>query len=161
MSSLARTGWTIAGMTKVVAQQIVGWRYEPPYDFYNLTQTTSVLSELLDGTYYMVGADDDLRGFFCTGLSARVPGGDYRSPKTMVDIGLGLRPDLTGKGLGRDFVLDVIEQVSIPPIAGVRLTVAAFNQRALHLYDALGFTRRSRFWLKSTEFHIMERTAAD
>lgn len=57
-----------------------------------------------------------------------------------MEIGLGLRPDLTGRGLGRDFMrrnLDWIQQEY--PDTGIRLSVASFNQRAIKVYEGSGF----------------------
>jgi ribosomal-protein-alanine N-acetyltransferase len=58
----------------------------------------------------------------------------------MVDIGLGLRPDLTGRGLGLPFVLAGLEfaRERFAP-EGFRLTVAAFNERAILIYERAGF----------------------
>lgn len=58
-----------------------------------------------------------------------------------MEIGLGLRPDLTGKGLGSTF-LDEIEQFILdyfPTVSKLRLSVASFNIRAQKVYQRAGF----------------------
>jgi ribosomal-protein-alanine N-acetyltransferase len=57
-----------------------------------------------------------------------------------VVIGLGLRPDCTGKGLGQAFVeagLEYAKQKFDP--ATFRLSVATFNRRAIRVYEKVGF----------------------
>jgi len=55
-------------------------------------------------------------------------------------IGLGLRPDLTGRGLGLAFVgagMDFARQSFSP--GRFLLSVALFNQRARRVYEKAGF----------------------
>ena len=57
-----------------------------------------------------------------------------------MDYGLGLRPDLTGKGSGSDFVragLDFAQSQFSPKT--IQLHVAAFNKRAIKVYQRIGF----------------------
>jgi L-amino acid N-acyltransferase YncA len=87
----------------------------------------------------------ELIGFLSLGIESRVPGGDYSQPA--VDIGIGLRPDQTGRGLGRiiiqQFIDEIIAPQHHPPL--LRATIAAFNQRSLKTFFALGFTESARF----------------
>jgi hypothetical protein len=83
-------------MTQADAVEISGWQYPPPYDFYDATADAGDLAELLDpklraGTY--LAAVD--RGGAVVGFAQLVADGGT------VDVGLGLRPDLTGRGLRR------------------------------------------------------------
>jgi len=60
----------------------------------------------------------------------------------VVEIGLGLRPDLTGQGLGGEFLAAGLE------FAGARhyaLAVAAFNHRAIAVYERAGFREVRRY----------------
>jgi RimJ/RimL family protein N-acetyltransferase len=136
---------TIGPMTAEAAGAVLAWRHEGIYAFYNADphDLHDGLQEMLDGSYY--AATDEqaaLVGFFCFGAPARVPGGHLygRDADDALDIGLSMRPDLTGRRLGREFLtagLDFARQRFAP--ATFRLTVAAFNQRAIRLYEKLGF----------------------
>lgn len=118
----------IVRLTREHAEDLATWRYEPPYDVYD-----------------MVGADtDELIGFRSFGPDGQVPGGTYDD--TALDTGGGLRPELTGQGLGRAAIaagLDFGRERFAP--AAFRVTVAAFNARALRTVEALGFVRVATF----------------
>ena len=86
----------------------------------------------------------ELIGFVAIGKEAQVPGGDYSADAT--DIGIGLRPDRCGQGLGRQVVAAFIEflEARYGP-SSYRATIAAFNQRSLKTFLALGLTETSQF----------------
>lgn len=47
------------------AKEILSWRYEAPYDFYNNDLDTDSLNEMLENPYYSVlDSDGELIGFF-------------------------------------------------------------------------------------------------
>jgi ribosomal-protein-alanine N-acetyltransferase len=132
------------------ARAVVSWRYEAPYDFYDMTKDQEGLEELLGPHercrgHYAVRSGDELVGFFCSGPGGQVPGFDYADDGSL-DIGLGLRPDLTGKGLGLEFLLAGLEfgRRRFAP-AGFRLAVATFNGRAIQVYERAGFRRVTVF----------------
>ena len=132
------------------ARAVVSWRYEPPYDFYELANDPEGLEELLGPPerregYYAVRSDGELVGFFCFGPGGQLPSFDYADDGSL-DIGLGLRPDLTGKGLGLEFLLAGLEfgRRHFAP-AGFRLAVATFNERAIQVYERGGFRRVTVF----------------
>ena len=57
-----------------------------------------------------------------------------------MELGLGLRPDLCGKGLGRTFVREIIAFLEAHyTYDALILKVAQFNQRARRVYQACGF----------------------
>lgn len=132
------------------ARIILSWRYEGPYAVYNppLTNVDAAVAVLIDpaNAYFAArDADETVIGFCCFGTDAQVPGGDYSDP-TPLDVGLGLRPDLTGRGRGAAFLLAVLDfgRARFAP-ACFRLTVAAFNERARKIYERAGFHTRERF----------------
>jgi [ribosomal protein S18]-alanine N-acetyltransferase len=59
-----------------------------------------------------------------------------------IEIGLGLRPDLTGRGLGGSFLAAGLEfaREQFSPERFV-LAVATFNERAIKVYERAGFAR--------------------
>jgi|SRR5262245_15535347 len=130
-------------MSAAEAGAIADWRYEPPYDFYNTrpADRAQTIRAFLDPAYayQAVRLAGELVGFCCFGADARIPGGVYEGAD-LLDVGLGLRPDLTGRGLGPSFVRAVLAfgATAYAP-SGFRLTVAAFNRRAIRAYEKVGF----------------------
>jgi ribosomal-protein-alanine N-acetyltransferase len=119
------------------AREISRWHYGPPYDFYDATSDRDDLEELLDperreGTYFSaLDGEGALVGFF-----------QFEREGETIDIGLGLRPDLTGKGLGVDYLLAGLEfaRERFSP-ERFTLSVATFNERAIEVYERAGFRR--------------------
>ena len=145
-------------MTKEIATQIASWHYEPPYDFYNGDGTQELIEEMLDGAYKVVLDGENVIGFYCTGQSALVPFGHtvnaYRAP--CIDLGLGMNPVFVGQGNGQLFCTFVIEQIEQEnPQMPLRLTVATFNKRAIHLYEKLGFKEQLVFKTTTSQFMTM------
>lgn len=136
----------IAPMTLAHAEDIVTWRYPPPYDCYDVTGVAAeFFAEPANGFFALVCADDGtLLGFRSFGADGRVPGGEY--DESALDTGGGLRPSLTGKGLGRAAISAGLAfgRERFAPRA-FRVTVAGFNLRALKVVESLGFVRRSQF----------------
>jgi GNAT superfamily N-acetyltransferase len=101
-------------MTQEDALEISGWHYPSPYDFYDATADAGDLAELLDpelraGNYLAAVGESGV----ITGFAQLVADG------STVDVGLGLRPDLTGHGLGAAFLQAVLagRAAAIPPSA--------------------------------------------
>lgn len=146
------------------ANALLGWHYDGPYSRYN--SRPEDLPGLLDpaNAYFaVVSPEDDLLGFCCFGPDARVNGGAYLD-EGAVDVGGGLRPDLTGKGLGISFlraILDFARQRF--PAAAYRVTIAAFNRRAIRMCQWDGFEETGRFTAGSAddprEFVILTKRA--
>jgi ribosomal-protein-alanine N-acetyltransferase len=99
------TAYAFRPMNDEEAREISGWRYDPPYDFYDATSDPHDLAESLDqkrrrkGAYY-AGFDESgtLVGFL-----------QFERKGQIVEVGLGLRPDLTGRKLGLGFMLAGLE----------------------------------------------------
>ena len=135
--------FTFRPLDESSARMTVGWQYEPPYDIYNLAPSDpeEVLLYLLDpqnAFYGIYGLLGNLEGYCSFGADGQVPGGDYSIPA--LDIGLGIRPDLTGRGHGSDYVNAVIDFASrtYQPDR-LRVTIAAFNARARRVWEKAGF----------------------
>lgn len=149
----------IREMNEIFATDILGWEYEEPYDFYNNDLCDESLKEILESPYYAIVNDkEELVGFFCTGTSAQVPiGRNYGAYLgEYIDVGIGMKPELTGKGYGSEFFLFILNQLQQENHSPLRLTVATFNTRAIHLYEKLGFTKVMEF-TASTEFITMKK----
>ncbi|WP_273327282.1 GNAT family N-acetyltransferase [Vallitalea guaymasensis] len=153
-------------MNRKYAELISNWTYEQPYNIYSGDGSNEYMDELLVGSYYTVlNEKDDIIGFYCFGKAAQVPAGNEYGAyeKTnFLDVGLGIRPDLCGKGIGYDFMVKQLEYAQSKLTSeNFRLTVADFNKRAIKLYEKLGFVKTMTFKRKGQngemEFLIMEK----
>jgi [ribosomal protein S18]-alanine N-acetyltransferase len=147
-------------LTQADAELIAAWRYPEPYSFYDWESDPDDLTEFLDATlrrgdYVAVeGVDGTVIGFF-----------HYKRPHgATLEIGLGLRPDMTGRGLGRSFVEAGLEYARrrFAPVE-FRLSVATFNRRAITVYERVGFAATRVFTHRTNggewEFVEMRRPA--
>ncbi len=119
------------------------WRYEPPYDFYDLDSDEGDQNEFLDPAnwgneqFAVLDRKEELVGFF-----------SFKVQSHAVIIGLGMRPDLTGQGRGSAFVEEGITfgakilDLQSPVVV---LEVAAFNRRAIKVYEKLGLRTTKQF----------------
>jgi RimJ/RimL family protein N-acetyltransferase len=117
---------TVEPATAATLQEIEGWRYEPPYDFYNGDE-----EPVLNPERFFEARDEErsLVGFYY-----------FEWKGTVLEYGLGLRPELAGRGVGLEFLragLDFAHREFRPE--QVILAVAAFNDRARIVYERAGF----------------------
>jgi ribosomal-protein-alanine N-acetyltransferase len=137
--------WTFVPMNATHATAITTWRYEPPYDLYDAGDDISGFLRPEYHYYAVMDESGNLAGFCCYGPDARVPGGDYPDDGSL-DIGAGLRPDLTGGGRGHDFLSAVLDVGRCKFAPGAfRATVAAFNLRSLRMCERAGFRQVQHF----------------
>ena len=114
----------------------VRWKYDGEYAFYDMTADPEDYEEIVTpekrgDRYFSVFSGDELIGFFC----AEREGAD-------IEIGLGLRPDLTGQGRGGAFLEEVLRFVRENySFEKIRMEVASFNQRAIKVYERAGFVK--------------------
>jgi ribosomal-protein-alanine N-acetyltransferase len=122
---------------------VAGWRYPGPYAYYNFDLASlatillvqSLFGAITDPTYFtVVDERERIVGVFSYIWHAR----------GVLEVGLALRPDLTGlgRGIGLSFVLaglDFARRRFRPQ--RFYLTVAAFNARARRVYERAGFAR--------------------
>ena len=138
------SGLAIAPLSREHALDICTWRYDPPYSSYDMTGADP--DWLLDPAsgFHAVLSGDELVGFRSYGEDGRVPGWEYDD--RALDTGGGLRPSLTGRGLGPAAVAVGLAhgRAAFAPPA-FRVTVASFNARALRVVEGLGFSRVGRF----------------
>lgn len=142
---------TIQPMTPDCARTLLAWRYPPPYDLYNHTVAAADLDEEIaffcdpEHHYYALQTEDGhCVGFACAGAEARVPGGDYSL--AALDVGLGLAPEWTGRGLGAALLQSVLHFLAGGyPAPRDRVTIAAFNRRAQRAAERCGFAPAGRF----------------
>jgi Acetyltransferases, including N-acetylases of ribosomal proteins len=113
------------------------WKYSDQYSFYDMTADIDDYNEFVNehirgNNYFQYMSEDELLGFFCLEIIDNA-----------IILGLGLRPDLTGQGYGKDF-MKIIEQYIIShftTIDEIKLSVATFNHRAIKLYEKCGYIK--------------------
>lgn len=112
------------------------WKYDDIYSFYDMTADKKDLEEFLDPKkwkmkFAVLNEFNELCGFY-----------SYYFKDHMMWIGFGLKPELTGKGYGRDFVMSGIN-FGIDHFDYnenyIMLAVAVFNKRAIKAYQKIGF----------------------
>ncbi len=143
------------------ARAISRWRYDGIYAFYNQGVLPMLSLALFRAPLGMLGLEafvvfDDANER--AGIFTFIQRG------TAIEIGLAMRPDLTGRGLGLDFVEDGLD-FARDRYAPTRfmLDVATFNERARRVYERAGFrpletfTRRVKG--RPCEFLAMNRPA--
>ncbi|UED77516.1 GNAT family N-acetyltransferase [Brevibacillus sp. DP1.3A] len=147
-------------MTITDAEQVATWQYPQEYSFYDFENSPETFQELLDGTYYSVQDNHgQLTGFFCFGLNAQVPEARKQNlykGENVLDIGLGMKPDMTGKGIGFSFLqagIEFAKQQFEPKY--LRLSVASFNHRAIKVYTRARFKETASFVNNGTLFIVM------
>lgn len=117
------------------ADTVAAWRYPGVYAFYDLSSDPADLAAFLDGTrwdreYFRADRGGSLAGFW------------HIKPPTLEarEVGFGLAPELTGRGLGAAFVRAGVEfTAAVTGCPVVSLYVAEFNRRAITVYERVGF----------------------
>lgn len=120
------------------AMEICGWRYEPPFDCYNWPAWEQMKKDeiefgdsVLRASQYAAVLDNRLE---LIGFAQLFP------IAGVTRLGLGLRPDLCGRGLGPAFTkLIVSEAKRRAPHDEIDLEVIAWNTRAIRAYQQAGF----------------------
>jgi ribosomal-protein-alanine N-acetyltransferase len=146
-------------MSEAEAEEVIGWKYPGEYAFYDMERDVENVAELRsahvrEAKYFSALRDGELAGFF-----------EYEVEGGTVEIGLGLRPDLTGKRSGLAFLEAGLRfaRVRFRP-ARFQLRVAAFNERAIKVYERAGFVRDTTyvhdFYGAPYDFLLMSRPAS-
>jgi len=144
------TNYHLTPLREEHAFDILGWRYPQPYDFYDPPSdrpAEEYVREFVRPEYQfhaVLDNKDKFSGFCSFGIDGQVPGGNYR--EEALDIGLGMKPELTGNGRGYQFFRSIIQHAQMTfEFEIYRLTVANFNERALNLYKHFGFVHEDEF----------------
>jgi len=103
------------------------WHYPAPYDFYDPADDPPVDPERYR---VVVGEDGRLEAYWY--FDEPEPG--------VIEVGIGLRSDLCGRGLGERYMRDELDYARREwSPRTFRLYVASWNERAIKLYERLGF----------------------
>lgn len=122
---------TIEPASESTIQEMVRWRYGPPFEFYDGDGEPPLNPERF---FEARDEHDRLIGFYY-----------FEQRDDALFFGLGLRPDLTGRGFGLEFLRRGLEFGRNRIVTRrVILDVAAFNERAIKVYERAGFRETSR-----------------
>lgn len=146
------------------AIECVDCLYEAPYAVYNVLATERAIE--VEGMLnpesktFAVLDGDEFSGVRSFGADGRVDGGVY--DESHQDTGGALRPDLTGKGLGESILKAGLQfGRQDHGFTGYRVTVAAFNARALKVCQGAGFVERQRFARSADEMGFVILTLGE
>ena len=150
----------VAKWNETYGHEVAAWHYEPPYDFYDLASDPDDAAELRSPAHAsryraVLSEEGSLLDAFWY----------FDRQGDVVEVGIGLRPDLTGHGRGESFLRTQLDYATVEwSPATFRLFVAAWNERAIRLYERLGFrevARETRHFqlVGDHEFVQMERPA--
>ncbi|MGE7624600.1 GNAT family N-acetyltransferase [Viridibacillus sp. NPDC096237] len=150
-------GYKFEIMTQEQAEEIAfNWHYDAEYSFYDMEADKEDLVEFLDpnkrgDSNFVVTKDNDIIGFFSFN----------QVDINTIDIGLGMRPNLTGNGNGLEFLkagIEFAESKYLPQ--KIMLSVATFNQRAIKVYRKIGFEEVDTFMQDTNEdsFEFLKMT---
>jgi ribosomal-protein-alanine N-acetyltransferase len=155
--------YLFAPMNEAYANAIANWHYDDIYSFYDMAADEDDLRIFMDTKNWqsivraVLDENDELVGW-----------ASFYTEEDEFWLSLGLRPDLTGQGLGEEFVLEcAIHAVSQYKFSRprIKLAVALFNQRAIKVYQRAGFTETKRTMrdthIGQVDFIEMERNIAD
>jgi [ribosomal protein S18]-alanine N-acetyltransferase len=149
---------TVLPINEAYARQIINWRYPPPYHIYDLASSDpddmeTAVSYLITPHFQfhcLMDEHDQIVAFCSFGIDGQIPGGDYSVEA--IDIGMGVRPDLTGKGLGIHFAQAVVDFASTSFAHSLlRVTIASFNLRAQRVWQKQGFVQTQTFRAKRNQ----------
>jgi len=118
------------------------WHYDGLYSFYDMAADEDDLRIFTDTENWhniiraVLNEDDELVGW-----------ASFYTENDELWLSLGLRPDLTGQGLGEEFVLECVRYAVAQykfTRSTVKLAVALFNQRAIKVYRKAGFVETNK-----------------
>ena len=140
----------ISEMTIEYALLVSRWTYDDIYSLYNHSE--EFVTNCMDGMHFaFINSNRELLGYLCYGKEARIPTVEedvYED--NYLDIGLHIRPDLTGKKLGSSFLSACLKYAQETFDANhYRATIASFNKRAINLCV------RSDFYIVQTVTHLI------
>lgn len=151
-------------MTRAHAEQLCSWRYEPPFDLYGWPNFHQIEAEGIEF------GDPDIRAqqyaAVLNGEDEMIGFAQLFPLLGVTRLGLGLRPDQCGHGLGAAFARATAEEaLQRAPGDEIDLEVLTWNERAIRAYVKAGFHITDTY-VRNTptgpaEFHCMVYAAAD
>ena len=142
-------------VTNKDVEDILTWKYEGIYSFYNSDKTQGKID-------WIQGLPEDDKAVSVYNDENELIGHCEIDTEEEITLSVQMRPDLTGKGMGKEFVqcfLDFAKEKY--NLKSIGLLVAKFNERAIKLYKNIGFQIIEEFTSQcngeETEFIVMEK----
>lgn len=144
----------VRDLTPADLDDIAGWRYDDRWAVYD---SDGPLDPELGYWAVVEGSRENERlvGFGCLGEDARVPG--LPEADGVLDVGVGMRPDLVGQGRGPEFAATVLDFAHARGATRLRAVVQDWNLRSLRLVERLGFVRVGTHDVGEVTFVVAER----
>lgn len=131
--------YNITSMNEDIAKEISNWKYEGEYGIYN----TESFEEMKKKQMSLVNPEKS-KNYMCffdsvnNNLIAYI--NILKKDNEDIFIGIGLKPDFCGKGLGAEILnMGIEEAISRYPNNQIVLQVRSWNQRAIKCYVKSGF----------------------
>ena len=141
-------------LTPEQGEEMARWAYPGPWAVYDVGEPL----DPAEGFWAVAGEDSEVVGFACFGVEARVFGLEERVG--VLDVGVGMRPELTGQGLGRGFAEAVLDHGrAVTGAARLRAVVQDWNQRSRRLLVGLGFEETGVHLVGDVRYLVYERPA--
>jgi [ribosomal protein S18]-alanine N-acetyltransferase len=141
-------------LTPADSEAIATWRYAGRDSTYDVTGPVTPEQGI-----WAVDHRSEVVGYCCFGAEARVPGVEEEAGT--LDVGYGLRPDLVGKGLGRGFVMAILEFATAEFSQGrLRVLILSWNDRSRKVAVACGFESAGVVTSEEGDFLVLTRPAS-
>ncbi|MEW9699284.1 GNAT family N-acetyltransferase [Paenibacillus sp. SI8] len=152
--------WRLVPLTESLGQELCRWNYPQPYDIYNWPAWETMLRDDFEFANLSIRAQQ-----YAAALDEREQLCGYAQFFPIVGVtrlGLGLRPNLCGKGKGLGVYLTellVQEALRRAPQNEIDLEVLVWNDRAIRTYEKAGFAITDTYERNTptgiAEFHCM------
>jgi len=138
-------GMRVVPMTEAHGSELCEWRYEPPFDVFNWPSWEEMTSRAIEF------GDPALRerqfASVVNGAGALLGFAQFFPLLGLTRLGVGMRPDLCGRGAGSAFIRVVAEEARRRmPDDEIDLEVLTWNERAVRAYRKAGFEIDDTYW---------------
>jgi ribosomal-protein-alanine N-acetyltransferase len=137
---------------------MVTWRYGGDYALYDFREADR--ATLLDPANQFLGIRQagELIGHVCLGVEARVAG--MTEDPQLVDLGVGMRPDVAGRGESRRLMPALMAALERQlGTVSFRAVIKAWNTRALRAAEHAGFTVSGQLENEAGAWMLLTRPA--
>lgn len=155
--------YQVTAMTEDDAEAICDWVYDPPYNLYQFLPWPQMKALAIEFGDPAIRRQQFVS--ICDESGALCGFAQYFPMLGVTRLGLGMRPDLTGKGNGTAFVHAIVQEaVRRYPDTEIDLEVLVWNKRAIVTYERCGFeitdTYEKRIPSGNAQFYCMVYTGA-